>query len=265
MQLYHHPYSMDSQKVRLVLEEKGVDYTSYHVNPLTGKNMNASFFRMNPSAKLPVFQNGSHIIFRAIDIVQYIDRLTASLSGEAASVSTETAEWIQKIENWNPRIFTLAHTPPKYRTFISKFIRRVIIARMSESPDLASMYHIKLREAYETEDKLKNLDGVKQSEDELRVILDEAESQLENTGYLAGDNYTLADSMFIPLLVRVSLLNLEEEYINTRPKVLEYYNMVKKRPSYKVVIGKYFNGWRKYRTLYKTACFLLVRNTLRRY
>lgn len=70
MQLYHHPYSMDSQKVRLVLEEKSIDYTSYHVNPLTGKNMNASFFRMNPSAKLPVFQNGSHIIFRAIDIVQ---------------------------------------------------------------------------------------------------------------------------------------------------------------------------------------------------
>jgi ganglioside-induced differentiation-associated protein 1 len=70
MQLYHHPYSMDGQKVWLVLEEKNIDYTSYHVNPLTGKNMKASFFRMNPSAKLPVFQNGSHIIFRPIDIVQ---------------------------------------------------------------------------------------------------------------------------------------------------------------------------------------------------
>ena len=61
---------MESQKVRLALEEKGIDYTSYHVNPLTGKNMDASFFHMNPSAKLPVFQNGAHIIFRAIDIVQ---------------------------------------------------------------------------------------------------------------------------------------------------------------------------------------------------
>jgi glutathione S-transferase len=33
--------------------------------------MNATFFRMNPSAKLPVFQNGAHVIFRAIDIIQY--------------------------------------------------------------------------------------------------------------------------------------------------------------------------------------------------
>jgi ganglioside-induced differentiation-associated protein 1 len=112
---------------------------------------------------------------------------------------------------------------------------------------------------------LKNLDSVKQSEDELHAILDEAESQLGHTTYLAGEEFTLADSMFIPLLVRVSLLDLEDEYINTQPNVLEYYNMVKKRSSYKIVIEKYFGGWKKYCTLYKTACFLLVRNTFRRY
>lgn len=75
MQLYHHPYSLDSQKVRLALEENGIDYTSYHVNPITGKNMEPSFFRLNPSAKLPVFQNGSHIIFDTIDIIQYVSSL----------------------------------------------------------------------------------------------------------------------------------------------------------------------------------------------
>lgn len=72
MQLYHHPYSLDSQKVRLALEEKGIDYTSYHVNPVTGKNMDSSFFRMNPSGKLPVFKNGAHIIFNTIEIIQYV-------------------------------------------------------------------------------------------------------------------------------------------------------------------------------------------------
>lgn len=70
MQLYHHPFSLDSQKVRLALEENGIDYTSYHINPITAKNMDASFFRMNPSGKLPVFQNGSHIIYNTIEIVQ---------------------------------------------------------------------------------------------------------------------------------------------------------------------------------------------------
>jgi len=70
MQLYHHPYSLDSQKVRLALEEKGIDYTSFHMNPITGKNLRPSFYRMNPTAKLPVFQNGSHVIFDTIEIIQ---------------------------------------------------------------------------------------------------------------------------------------------------------------------------------------------------
>lgn len=79
MQLYHHPFSLDSQKVRLALEERNVDYTSYHVNPITGKNFDTSFFRMNPTAKIPVFQNGAHIIFNTIEIIQYVSSLYLSV------------------------------------------------------------------------------------------------------------------------------------------------------------------------------------------
>ncbi|WOL12897.1 glutathione S-transferase TCHQD [Canna indica] len=265
MQLYHHPYSMDSQKVRLALEEKGIDYTSYHVNPLTGKNMDVSFFRMNPSAKLPVFQNGSHIIFRAIDIIQYIERLSLSLSGEINPISNKVMEWMEKIEGWSPTVFTLAHIPDKYRLFVSKFVRRVVIARMAQAPDLASVYHVKLREAYNREDKLKDPENLKQSVEKLSTLLDDAEIQLSATTYLAGEDYTMADSMFIPILARITLLDLEEEYITCRPKIMAYYNTVKHRASYKKVIGRYFNGWRKYTTLFKTWCFLCTRSLFRKY
>ena len=71
MHLYHHPFDFNSQKVRLALEEKGIDYTSHHVNPITGKNLDAVFFQMNPSGRLPVFQNGSHILYEPIDIILY--------------------------------------------------------------------------------------------------------------------------------------------------------------------------------------------------
>ncbi|KAK1683282.1 hypothetical protein QYE76_044130 [Lolium multiflorum] len=265
MQLYHHPYSLDSQKVRIALEEKGIDYTSYHVNPLTGKNMNVTFFRMNPSAKLPVFQNGAHVIFHAIDIIQYIDRLAVHLSGEIQPENTEVHHWMRKVDGWNPKMFTLTHTPVKYRAFVSKFIRRVLIARMTEAPDLASMYHVKLRDAYETEDRLKDPDTIFQCEEELNKLLDDVEAQLNETKYLAGDDFSPADSMFIPILARITLLDLHEEYISCRPRVLEYHTLVKQRHSYKVVIGKYFNGWKKYRTLFKTSFFLCVRTLFGKY
>ena len=62
---------LDSQKVRLAVEEKGIDYTSHHANPITGKNLDSSFFNMKPGGRLPDFQNGSHILCKTIDIIQY--------------------------------------------------------------------------------------------------------------------------------------------------------------------------------------------------
>jgi glutathione S-transferase len=136
---------------------------------------------------------------------------------------------------------------------------------MTEAPDLASMYHVKLRDAYETEDRLKDPDTILQCEEELSKLLDDVEAQLNETKYLAGDDFSPADSMFIPILARITLLDLHEEYISCRPRVLEYHTLVKQRHSYKVVIGKYFNGWKKYRTLFKTSFFLCVRTLFGKY
>ncbi|XP_044512020.1 glutathione S-transferase TCHQD-like [Mangifera indica] len=270
MQLYHHPISLDSQKVRLALEEKGIDYTSFHVNPITGKNMDSSFFRMNLHAKLPVFKNGSHIIFDTIEIIQYIERIAVISSGavsadDLTSSSREVVGWLHKIQDWDPKYFTLSHIPEKYRCYVSKFLRRVVIARMAESPNLATAYHWKLKEAYETEDKLKNPDVVKRSKEHLVRLLDEVETKLNETSYLAGEAFTMADVMLIPVLERLVLLGLEDEYVNCRPNIAEYWSIVQHRPSYKKVVGKYFSGWRKYRTLLKTWWYVRIRSALKRY
>lgn len=179
--------------------------------------------------------------------------------------SREVVEWMQKIQEWNPKYFTLHHIPEKYRISVSKFIRRVVIARMAESPDLASAYHRKLKDAYATEDKLKNPEVLKRSTEHLVRLLDEVETKLNETTYLAGGEFSMADAMLIPVLARLVLLKLEDEYISCRPNIAEYWILIQQRPSYKKVIGKYFGSWRKYKTLIKTWCFVRFRSLLRRY
>ncbi|OIW00693.1 hypothetical protein TanjilG_09662 [Lupinus angustifolius] len=267
MQLYHHPFDLDSQKVRLALEEKGIDYTSYHVNPITGKNLDSSFFKMNPSGRLPVFQNGAHIIYNTIDIIKYIERIVEVSSGSQtiSSSGRDVIEWMHKIQEWDPKYFSLSHTPEKHRNYVSKFKRQVVIARMADSPELAGAYHEKLREAYQTEEKLKDADVLRRSKEHLIRLLDEAEKQLSKTQHLAGEQFSMADVMFIPILARLVLLGLDSEYITARPNISEYWFMVQKRPSYKKVIGKHFDGWRKHKTLLKTWCFVHIRSLLKRY
>lgn len=199
--------------------------------------------------------------------LRYVERIAVVSSG-AVDITINrggVAEWMKKIQDWNPKYFTLFHIPKKYRHYVSKFIRRVIIARMAEFPDIASTYHCKLKEAYETEDKLKSPKVLKRSKEDLIRLLDEVEAQLNETAFLAGEEFTMADVMLIPILARLVLLDLEEEYISSRPNIAEYWILVRQRPSYKKVIGKYFNGWRKYKTLMKTWCFVRARSMLRRF
>ncbi|XP_027942456.1 glutathione S-transferase TCHQD-like [Vigna unguiculata] len=267
MQLYHHPFDLDSQKVRLALEEKSIDYTSHHVNPVTGKNLDSSFFKMNPGGRLPVFQNGSHILYKTIDIIQYIERIAVFSSGSEniSSSNKEVIEWMQKVQEWNPKYFSLSNVPEKYRIYVSKFLRRVVIARMSECPELAGAYHRKLKEAYQTEERVKDSDVLIRSKEHLVRLLDEAEKQLSETPYLAGQEFTMADVMLIPVLSRLVLLDLEKEYITGRPNIAEYWVLVQQRPSYRKVIGRYFDGWKKHKTLVKTWCFVRIRSLLKRY
>ncbi|GAB2212600.1 hypothetical protein Droror1_Dr00020576 [Drosera rotundifolia] len=229
--------------------------------------MDPSFFKMNPSGKIPVFKNGLHIIYDTVEIIQYLERVAVVSSGGDKSQlsSSHVTEWMQKIQNWNPTYFTLSHIPAKYRDYVSKFLRRVVIARMAEYPDLASAYHLKLRDAYETEEKLKDPEVVRRSKEDLVRLLDEAETQLSETSYLTGEALTMADVMLIPVLARLALLKLENQYINSWPNVAEYWSMAQQLPSYKKVIGKYADGWRKQVTLIKTWSIVRFRCMLKRY
>ena len=198
---------------------------------------------------------------------RYIERVAAvsSVGDDIKLSSREVIGWMHKIQEWNPKYFTLSRVPEKHRLYVMKFIRRVVIARMAEFPDLASAYHLRLREAYDIEDKLKDAEVIRRSEEHLVRLLDEVETQLNETSYLAGEEFTMADVMLIPIVARLVLLKLENEYINSRPNIAEYWKMVQQRPSYKRVIGKYFDGWRRHKTLTKTWCFVHLRNLLKKY
>lgn len=264
MQLYHHPFSLDSQKVRLALEEKGVDYSSHRLNPLKARNLDLDFFSMNLSEKIPVFKNAELVIFDTLSIIGYIDSINAPLGGDVVD-REKMLEWMKKIDEWNPKLFTLMHVPKKYILFFSRFKRRVIIARMAESGELAGKYHLKLRDAYATEEQLKDPDALSHSKELLINLLDDADNQLAESTYLSGEEFSMADAMFVPILARIEVLNKGDEYISSRTHLSDYWNRVKKRPSYHAVIGKYFSGWRKYRILYSTYCTVWVRNLFRRY
>lgn len=82
-----------------------------------------------------------------------------------------------------------------------------------------------IREAYDTEDKIKAHGALGRSKDHLLRLLDEAETKLDGgdeCSRLAGNEFSMADVILVPVLARFSRLDLEDEYISSRKNHGEY-------------------------------------------
>jgi glutathione S-transferase len=264
MQLYHHPLSTNSHKVRIALEEKKLDYTPHRVNPLKARNLDPDFFRQNPSGTLPVLKNGGLVICESLPILQYIDSINEPL-GDNKINRERVQEWVQKVDEWDSKPFTLSHVPERLLRFFSRFKRRVVIARMAKNPDLAKKYHSKLNSMHAMEEQLKSIEALAANEQQLLDLLDAAEDQLGSTEFMAGFAFSIADAAMIPVLARIELLKLDDELIQPRPRVLEYWERMKERPSYRKVIGRYSSRLKMMKLIVPSICNVGIRSLFKKY
>lgn len=80
--LLHFQGSACSQKVRILLREKGISYTSHPVNLGTEQHVTPWYLGINPRGVVPVLVHDGVVHVESNDILEYID---SSLSSESAS------------------------------------------------------------------------------------------------------------------------------------------------------------------------------------
>lgn len=71
--LYHWSQSFCSQKVRLVIAEKGLKCEEYDVNLPLSEHNEPWFMRLNPAGEVPVLIHGDNIICESTQIIDYME------------------------------------------------------------------------------------------------------------------------------------------------------------------------------------------------
>lgn len=67
--LYHASNSLCSQKVKLVLAEKNLEWKSHLINLLTFENLQPSYMRLNPKGVVPTLLHDDRVITDSATIV----------------------------------------------------------------------------------------------------------------------------------------------------------------------------------------------------
>jgi glutathione S-transferase len=187
--------------IRMVCEEKGIEYTLTET-PLRAPEL----FAIHPFGRMPVLRHGDFELCESKAIATYLDRgfSGAQLIPSDLHLAALTEQWISLINT----------------TFDNTLIRTFLFAYISPK----------------TADGTPNRAAIEAVMPAVRQQLAVLDNALGKTGYLVGDQFTLADIFLLPILFYVRLLPEGSQALDAATHLTEYYDRHAARPSFQTTV-----------------------------
>jgi glutathione S-transferase len=181
----------------MVCEEKGIDYV------LTERPLHApEIFAIHPFGKMPVLRHGDFEVCESKAIATYLDR---SFPGPPLIPSDPRLAALT--EQWISLVNTVID-----RTLVRTYLFAYIAPKTSDgAPDRAAIEAVM---------------------PEVRAQLEILDHAVASTGYLVGDQFTLADINLLPILFRVRQAPEGAAALAAAPKLASYYDTHAARPGF---------------------------------
>lgn len=203
LQLYFHPFSSFCWKALIAFHEKGVAFDPHVVN-LGDEASRAEFFAIWPIGKFPVLRDTDRgrTITESSIIIEYVDRL----GGAGPKLIPDDPERALAAREWDRVLDNYVHVP----------MQKIVGDRLR--PEGRNDPH-----------------GV----EDARRLIDTAcaflDDKLADDGWLAGEDFTLADCAAAPPLFYVEKL---APFRSRYPRLSAYFGRLLERPSVRHVIDE---------------------------
>lgn len=193
LHLYHGAISNCSMRVRMTLIEKGLDWTSHHVDLKKKENISDDYFGINPNGLVPTLVDNGVVHIESNDIIDYLDETYPEPSLRAAD-NAGMMEWLKLAAS----IHVPAVKPYVYANKIAKKLKKTEEEQakydaLQKNKELKD-FHAKHKGTSQFSDA-----DIAKSEAILKDCFDKLEATLEGNTWIMGDQYTLADISWIPL------------------------------------------------------------------
>src|SRR5579875_1759919 len=214
LELYHHGNSVCAQRVRLVLEEKGLAWRERFVDIFAGQQHQPDYLKLNPRGVVPTLVHDGRAIRESTVICEYLEEAFPQRPLRPAEPYARA-----QMRLWTKLPDESIHAACAAVTF-STYFRYAVIKRTPA--EVAAM-------APEVTGLLRSYDK----------MLADMEGVLTRCRWLLGEDYSLADIAMIPYVDRLARLGLEGLWRPARPHLTRWYEAVRERPNYAAAIGRW--------------------------
>lgn len=226
LELYNAPISTCSQKVRMVLAEKGLDWVDRRLRFELAEHRTPEYLALNPNGVVPTLVHDGLPVIDSSVINEYLDEVfpRPALRPSKPIDLARMRAWRQYIDE----VPTPSIRVPSFNTFfVPKFalMSDAQFRAMAEALPLRRDFYLKMGRTGFAQDE------VDAALRRLRQALERMERSLDATEWLADDRFTLADVSIMPIVVRLEDLALTPLW-GDLPHVAHWYKRVQQRPSF---------------------------------
>lgn len=237
MLLHHFPSSTCSQKVRLALAEKNLQWESRLVDLHRGAQFDPAYLALNPAGVVPTLDTGAHVLRESSIINEYLEDVAPQprLMPAEPHLRAQARLWLRRLDDE-------VHPACGILTFASTAVHRR--ARLEQQGETISSFLAKVPDPARRkrqEEVLRAGTASPAAGDALEVfarLLADMDAVLGTKDWLVGDECTLADLGYSPYLLRLRNLGLDSR-LGTPASVDRWFRRMQERPSYTTAISNW--------------------------
>jgi glutathione S-transferase len=199
IKLYDFKSSPNSQRVKVVLEEKKLPFEIVPIDLRKGEQKTPEFLKLNPYGKVPVLTDGDTVLYESCIINEYLDEKYPNPPLMPADLGKRAKARIL-ID------FGLAHLDGPYQ---------------------------KLRQELMKDPKEQSEPVIETAKSDLRKLLQRFETEIGDKPYLLGE-FSLADADLVTRFTRLEGFGVLPD--PSLPRLSKYLQRMKERPSVKAIL-----------------------------
>jgi len=238
LKLYNFPQSTCSQKVRLTLWEKSIEFIDRPVDSKKREHLSDWYLKLNPNGVVPTLAHDGAVVIDSSVIMEYLEEVFPEnpLVPKDPVERAHMRKWMRYFEE----VPTPAIRVPSFNQYLSKRFDKLTQAEFEKFVDnhpIRKQFYKKMRKEQGFDER-----ETDSAIDRLRQSVDRMEKGLQESGgpWLMGERLTLADYCILPTMDRMRDLGLEEIWFG-HTRVCTWLDQVSKRPAFEKT---YYRGTR---------------------
>ncbi len=228
--LYNAPQSTCSQRVRFVLNAKGLAFEQHKLDLFSGDQLKPDYLKINPNGVVPALLHRGHAVLDSAVIMEYLDEVAPDVCCFTPEDPIDRAR-MRTMMRYIDEIPAPAVRVPSYNlAFLPHFqsMTGEAFIALANSKPLRKEFLLSMgRSGFPQAEMDQALDRLNRSVARMDLWIAESGGP-----WLMGSRLSLADIAVMPVIVRMDDVNLDGAWAD-KPAIAHWFSMIKAHPAYR--------------------------------